>query len=163
MAATALFGELPPVQIGEKYTFEGAGQDGSDITGTVTDAIVLDAEKEITVAIQTDDNKAYLLKEKMTDTQLSDYKAHPDAYFGKLKYVPKGINTPYDMFLFFVEGQRAMERAKLIEHLHMKDVQAQSSSDEDLLLELCERQVSGSGMFKVVDGILTSEPNPQTP
>lgn len=162
MAATALFGELPPIQIGEKYKFEGAGEDGSDMVGTVTDAIVLEAEKEITVAIQTDDNKAYLLKERMTDTQLSDYKAHPDAYFGKLKYVSKGIKTPYDMFLFFVEGQREMERAKLIERLHMNDVQAEGSSDEDLLLELCERQVSGSGMFKVVDGVLTSEPNPQT-
>ncbi len=162
MVASALFGELPPVHIGEKYKFEGAGEDGSDVVGTVTDAIVLEAEKEITVAIQTDDNKAYLLKEKMTDTQLSDYEAHPDAYFGKLKYVPKGIKTPYDMFLFFVEGQREMERAKLIEHLNMNDVQAEGSSNEDLLLELCERQVSGSGMFKIVDGVLTSEPNPQT-
>lgn len=162
MPATALFGELPPIQIGEKYNFEGAGPDGKDIVGTVTDAIVLETEKEITVAIHSDDDKAYLLKEKMTDTQLADYKAHPDAYFGKVKYVPKGINTPYDMFLFFVDGQKEMEREKLLEHLHMKEGQAEDLSDEDLLLELCERQVSGSGMFKVVDGVLTSTPNPQT-
>ena len=162
MSATALFGELPPVQIGEKYNFDGAGADGKGMVGTVTDAIVLEAEKEITVAIQTDDDKAYLLKQKITDTQLADYKAHPDAYFGKVKYVPKGIKTPYDLFTFFVDGQKEMERAKLLEHLHMKEGQAEGFSDEDLLLELCERQVSGSGMFKVIDGVLMSEPNPQT-
>ena len=161
MPATALFGELPPVQIGEKYNFEGAGEDGKDIVGTVTDAIILDAEKEVTVAIHTDDDKAYLLKEKMTDMQLADYKAHPDSYFGKVKYVPKGIKTPYDLFLFFVEGQKEMERAKLLEHLQMNEAQAGGSSDEDLLLELCERQVSGSGMFEVVNGVLTNNPNPQ--
>ena len=114
-----------------------------------------------TVAIHTDDDKAYLLKEKMTDMQLADYKAHPDSYFGKVKYVPKGIKTPYDLFLFFVEGQKEMERAKLLEHLQMNEAQAGGSSDEDLLLELCERQISGSGMFEVVKGVLTNNPNPQ--
>jgi hypothetical protein len=162
MPATALFGDLPPVQIGEKYNFEGAGANGEDVVGTVADAIVLEEEKEVTVAIHTDDDRTFLLKEKMTDTQLADYKAHSGAYFGKVKYVPKGIKTPYDMFLFFVDGQKDMERAKLLEHLHMKEEQAEGLSEEDLLLELCERQVSGSGMFKVVDGVLTSEPNPQT-
>ena len=161
MPATKLFGEPPPVQIGEKYNFEGAGEDGKDIVGTVTDAIVLDAEKEVTVAIHTDDDKAYLLKEKMTDMQLADYKAHPDSYFGKVKYVPKGIKTPYDLFLFFVEGQKEMERAKLLEHLQMNEAQGEGLSDDNLLLELCERQVSGSGMFEVVNGVLTNNPNPQ--
>jgi hypothetical protein len=159
MTANALLGERPPIQIGEKYNFEGAGPDGKDIVGTVTDAIVLETEKEITVAIHTDDDRALLLREKMTDTQFADYKAHPDAYFGKIKYVPKGIKTPYDMFLFFVEGQKGMKRAMLLEHLKMSETQAEGLSHEDLLLDYCERQVSGSGMFEIVDGVMTGKPN----
>ena len=129
--------------------------------GTVTDAIVAEEKKEVTVAIHTKDDKAYLLREKMSDAQLADYKAHPDAYFGKVKYVPKGIKTPYDLFSFFVEGQRGMKRAKLLEHLKMSAEQAKGTSDEDLLLEYCERSVMGSGMFEIVDGVMTSNPNPK--
>jgi hypothetical protein len=161
MAATALFGELPPVQIGEKYSFEGAGPDGADVIGTVTDAIVMEPEKEITVAIHTDDDKAYLLREKMTDAQFADYKAHPDAYFGKIKYVPKGIKTPYDFFMFNVNAFAKMPRVKLLENLKLTDEQANGLSDDDLLLDYCERLVSGSGLFEVVDGVLTGKPNPK--
>ena len=109
--------------------------------------------------IHTDDDHEYLLREKMTKAQLADYKTYPDAYFGKIKYVPKGIKTPYDMFLFFVEGQKGMNRAMLLEHLKMSEAQAGALSDEYLLLELCERQVSGSGMFEIVDGVITSNQN----
>lgn len=162
MVATTLFGELPPVQIGERYNFEGAGADGGDMIGTVTSATVFEAEKEVTIGVQTVDGQAFLLREKMTDAQLSEYMTQPEAYFGKIQYVSKGIETPYDLFLFCVEGQKEMKRAKLLEQLKMKSEQAQGRTDEDLLLELCERQVSGSGMFKVVNGVLTNEPNPQT-
>ena len=163
MVATAIFGELPPVQIGERYNFEGAGADGGDMIGTVTSATVFEAKKEVTIGVQTDDGRAYLLQEKMTDAQFFDYNTQPEAYFGKVQYVPKGIETPYDLFLFFVEGQKGMKRAKLLEQLRIASQQAEGRTDEDLLLELCERQVSGSGMFKVVDGVLTSEPAARTP
>ena len=159
MAATALFGQLPPVQIGEKYNFEGAGSDGKDIVGMVTSASVFEAKKQVSVGVYTDDGKAYILQEKMTDLQLADYKAHPDAYFGRVQYVSKGIATPYDLFLFFLEGQKDMTRDKLLEQLKMSNEQAEARSNEDLLLEYCERQVSGSGMFDVVDGVLTNDPN----
>lgn len=159
MSAAALFGERSPIQIDEKYVFEGAGPDGDDLVGTVTDAIVDESKKEVIVAIHTDDDKAHLLREKMSDLQLADYKSHPDAYFGKVKYVPKGIKTPYDLFMFFVEGQRGMPRAKLLEHLRLSEERGAGLSDEDLLLEYCERLVSGSGMFEIVDGVITSKPN----
>jgi hypothetical protein len=162
MVATTLFGERPPVQIGEKYNFEGADADGGDIIGTVTSATVFEADKEVTIGVQTEDGRACLLREKMTDAQFSDYKAQPEAYFGKIQHVPKQIKTPYDLFLFFVEGQKGMKRPKLLELLKMKSEQAERLTDEDLLLELCERQVSGSGMFKVADGVLTNEPIPKT-
>lgn len=159
LPSASLHGEKPPVRIGERYNFEGVGPEGSDLIGEVTDAIVDETGKEAVIAIYTDDKKAHILKEPMTEGQLADYRAHKEAYFGKIKYVPKGIKTPYDLFLFFVEGQKGMKREKLLELLKITDEQAREISDEDLLLEYCERCVSGSGLFKVVDGVLTSEPN----
>jgi hypothetical protein len=158
LPSEALYGDRPPVQIGQKYNFEGAGPGDTDLCGEVTDAIVDESAKEAIVAVYTDDKQAYLLKERMTDAQIADYRAHKEAYFGKIKYVPNGIETPYDLFLFFVEGQKEMTRAKLLESLKLKSDQAEGRTDEDLLLELCERQVAGSGMFEVVDGVLTSKP-----
>ncbi len=90
---------------------------------------------------------------------MADYRAYKEAYFGKIKYVPKGIKTPYDMFLFFVQAQKSMKREKLLENLKMPEERAHGMSDKNLLLEYCERGVSGSGLFKTVDGVLTHEAN----
>lgn len=158
MPGLTLSGERPPVQIGQKYNFEGAGPEGADVIGEVTDAIVDENAKEVIVAIYTDDKKAHLLKESMTDAQLADYRAHKEAYFGKIKYVPKVIKTPYDMFLFFMQGQKDTKREALLDFMKLTEGEVKGRSDEDLLIEYCERLVAGSGLFKVVDGVLTNEP-----
>jgi SEC-C motif len=158
MPGASLGGERPPVQIGETYNFENAGPDGADLIGEVTDAIVDETAKEAVIAIYTEEKQAYLLKEPMTEGQLADYRAHKEAYFGKVKYVPKGIKTPYDLFIFFVQGQKGMTRTKLLANLKMTEQQAGARSDEDLLLEYCERLVVAIGAFRVVDGVITNEP-----
>lgn len=161
MPGTTLKGEKPPVQIGETYNFEGAGPDGSDLIGEVTDAIVDEKAKEAIVAILTPDKQAFILKDPMTDGQLNDYRANKEAYFGRIKHVPNQIKTPYDLFRYFIEGQKDMTRERLLEQLKMPEEQASGISDEDLLIEYCERQVAGSGFFKVVDGVMTGEPAEQ--
>ncbi len=161
MPGTTLKGERPTVQIGETYNFEGAGPDGSDLIGEVTDAIVDEKAKEVIVAIWTPDEQAIILKDPMTDGQLNDYRANKEAYFGRIKHVPKQIKTPYELFRFFMEGQKDMTRARLLEQLKMSEEQASGMSNADLLIEYCERQVAGSGFFKVVDGVMTGEPAQQ--
>lgn len=161
MPGTTLKGEKPPVQIGETYNFEAAGPDGSDLIGEVTEAIVDEMAKESIVAIWTPDGQAIILKDPMTEGQLNDYRANKDAYFGRIKHVPKQIETPYDLFRFFIEGQKDITRERLLEQLKMSEEQASGTSNEDLLIEYCERQVAGSGFFKVVDGVMTGEPAEQ--
>jgi len=154
MPATLFHGEEPPIQIGEKYCFEGAGPDGSDFTGTVSDVIVMENEKAAYIGVNTDDGKGYILKDNMSDNQMSDYHAHKDAYFGKVKYVSEGVSTPYELFKFFVHAHAHLTRLQLLEKLKLTDRDARDLSDEDLLLDYCERMVSGSGMFESVDGVL---------
>jgi hypothetical protein len=158
MPAFTLNGERPPVQIGQKYNFEGAGPNGEDLIGEVTDAIVDEDASEAIVAIFTDDEQAYLLKDPMSEAQMADYQAHKDAYFGKIKPVPKRIETPYDMFLFLMQGYKETKREILLELLNRTKEQSQGKSDQELRIEYCERMVAGGGLFKIVDGIMTNEP-----
>ena len=154
MPATALFGERPPVLIGEKYCFEGAGPSGENITGAVVDVTVVETWKAAMVIVKTDDGKNLILKEPLSEAQLADYKNHPDAYNGKTKRVSKGANTPYDLFKFFVEAHGELARSTLLDKLQFTDDHAQFRSDEELLLEYCERLVAGSGIFESVNGVL---------
>jgi hypothetical protein len=158
LPATTLHGERPPVVIGESYIFDGAGPNGEDFVGKVTDAIVIEEEKSVMVAIHCEDDKAYLLKEKMTAEQFADYKAHPDAYFGKIKRVPKGIKTPQDLFEFFMDAYAQLSREELLQRLSLRKGDAEPVSREDLLADYCERLVSASGAFVVEGGVITSEP-----
>ena len=84
LPSVGLGGERPPVQIGETYNFDAAGPNGADLIGTVTSAIMLEAEKSVMVAVSCPDGKSYLLKEPISDAQLADYRAHPDAYLDRL-------------------------------------------------------------------------------
>lgn len=158
MPASALFGEMDPIQIGERYEFEGARPDGGSLVGVVTDAMVDESKKEVVVCVQSDDGKSYLLREKMTNTQYSDYDAYRDVYFGQLRPVPKQIETPYELFLLLMNSQRGKSRSELLRALKINDGNGAHLSDEELLMEYCERQVVGSGLFEVVDGVLTGRP-----
>jgi hypothetical protein len=94
MPASTFAGERPPIKIGETYNFEGAGPNGEDVIGTVAHALVNEDDKTVTVAVDCRDGRSVLLKEPMSDAQLADYRSFPEAYFGEIVHVPKGIKTP---------------------------------------------------------------------
>jgi hypothetical protein len=80
----------------------------------------------------------------MTDAEFGDYKAQPDAYFGKILPVPKKAENQYDLFEFFVEANRGLSRATLLERLSRPaDFDPHGAvSDADLLAEYCEALVA---------------------
>jgi hypothetical protein len=107
------------VMIGETYVFEGVKNlagDG-DLIATVTTASVLEPEKQAYIGVTDQDGRSQILAEPMTDQQIADYKAHPEAYFGKLQYVGKKVNGPYELFEFFMESYKSLSRAVLLERL----------------------------------------------
>jgi hypothetical protein len=93
----------------------------------------------------------------MTDDQLTDYKAHSDAYFGKIVHPAKGVKTPYELFEFFMYAYRDMSREKLLKHLLGRVEGAEAMERDDLLAIYCEGMVSVSGMFKVKDGVTSAD------
>jgi hypothetical protein len=80
----------------------------------------------------------------MTDAEIGDYKAHPDAYFGKILPVQKTAENQYDLFEFFVKANKGLSRATLLQHLgRPADFDPNGAvSDEDLLAEYCEALVA---------------------
>ena len=75
------------VKIGESYLFQNIG--GTDMVGTVTYGTVLESEKKASIAVTFTDGTSRILMQPMTDAEFADYKAHPDAYFGKISRFQK--------------------------------------------------------------------------
>lgn len=158
LPSVGLGGEQPPIQIGETYNFEGAGPNGEDMIGTVTSAIMQEAEKSVMVAVHCADGKSYLLKEPVSDAQLADYRAHPDAYFGEIVRPQREAKTPQDLFEFFMHAYAEMPREKLLAHLGGRVPGVETMHTDQLRAVYCEGMVSSSGLFEVVDGVTTSRP-----
>jgi hypothetical protein len=132
------------VKIGESYLFQNVG--GVDMVGTVTYASVLESEKKAAIAATFTDGTSRILMQPMTDAELDDYKAHPDAYFGKILPVSKKAENQYDLFEFFVEANKGLTRATLLQRLgRPADFDPHGEvSDTDLLAEYCEALVAAT-------------------
>lgn len=152
LPSVGLHGELPPVTIGETYKFEKAGPNGEDLVGTVTSAIVKEAEGEAIIGM-TSGETSVLLKERMSDQQLADYKAHPDAYFGRVVRPSGRADTPAEMFDFLMHAYKDLTRDQLLEKLDGRVPGAAEMDDGQLLAVYTEGMVSALGIFEVVDGV----------
>jgi hypothetical protein len=127
------------VKIGESYLFQNVG--GMDMVGTVTYATVWDSEKKAAISVTFTDGTSRIITQPMTDAEFSDYKAHPDAYFGKILPVGKKAENQYELFEFFVESYRGLPRATLLQRLGRPADFDPQVSEEHLLAEYCEALV----------------------
>lgn len=157
MPSVGLHGELPPVTIGETYNFEKAGPAGQDLVGTVTSAIVMAKEGEAMIGV-TSGETSFLLKERMSDRQLADYKAHPDAYFGRVERPPGRADTPAEMFDFLMHAYKDLTRDQLLGKLDGRVPDAAAMDDNHLRAVYAEGMVSALGIFEVVDGVMMASP-----
>ena len=144
----------PRPRMGETYMFEGISKlpesVGGKLVATMTTATVVEAEKKAYISVSDQNGQSYILSEPMTDQQLADYKAHPEAYFGKIQHVGKRIDTKCELFEFFMESYKSLDRATLLERLatHPDVALFAKMSDDDLLAEYCEGMAAASTMFR---------------
>src|SRR5262249_35484730 len=103
------------VKIGEPYLFPKVGDRG--MVGTVTTATVWESEKKVAIGVTFTDGMSQILTQPMTDAEFTDYKAHPDAYFGKILPAGKTVDNQYDLFECFVEAYKGLPRATLLQRL----------------------------------------------
>jgi len=140
------------MMIGGTYLFEDVyNLPGTDknIVATVTTAVVMESEKAAYVGVTDQAGRSSILFEPMTDQQLAEYKAHPEAYFGRLEQGRGTVKHPYELFEFFMESYRLLSRNTLLERLsgHPNAAGCGEMSNEELLALYCEGMVAASGLF----------------
>lgn len=126
--------------IGENYFFEDVAPGG--LIATVSSATVNEAEKRVYIGT----NTGHILTETMSDSDLADFKAHPDTYFGRVVPVQKTITDLYEMFEWLMNAQKGMSRDNLLKHFEQAPniEEIKKLSDQDLLAEYCERLVGAA-------------------
>ncbi len=130
------------IAIGQTYFFDSIGEKG--MPAMVTSASVDEANKRVVIGVTAHGGGGYLLAEGMTDEQLAEYKAYPEAYFGKIMPVSKKVTKPYELFQFWLENHKHLSREQLLVQLarHPNIEALRAMSTEDLLVEYAEGMVA---------------------
>jgi len=125
------------LKIGEKYFFEDIGENG--LIATVTSATVDEIKK--TLYIGTD--KGQILARPISEDELSDYRNHPDTFFGVVHKQGKRTDNVYEFFEQLVEIHMSYPKSYTLNQIeNWRDAdKLKQLSHEDLVLEYCERLV----------------------
>ena len=84
------------------------------VRGVITSATVIESEKQVYVGVQTDDGRAVILTEPMSDYELQVYREFPDTYFGVIQEISKNYTDPFEFYERMVEIHRSYPRERLI-------------------------------------------------
>jgi hypothetical protein len=124
--------------IGETYHFTDIGPEG--MIGTVTTATVSQPEKVVYAGVTDQNGQGQILSRPMSDQELAEYEAHPDAYFGIVTPVSKEVTNIFEMFEWLMETQKSLSREQLLGYFANSPLRAEleNLSDEELLMAHCE-------------------------
>ncbi len=139
------------VVIGETYFFEHAREGG--LVGTVTSATVSEPEMMMYVGITDQEGQAHILRQPMSEAELADYKAHSDAYFGRVELAKKKAENVYELFEWLLDANRGRPRNKMLEELASRpDIdELRTVTDEELLIAYCEGLAAAINMQRPGD------------
>jgi SEC-C motif len=130
-----------PLRVGQTYIFQEP--DGTAAVGVVTSPTVSEPEKRVYFVVTDAQGRSQIRSEPMSEAQLADYKAHPDAYFGRIASVQKKIEDRYEMFEWLMEANKGLSRSTLLERCIAwpRFEELKELSDPELLAEYCEGMV----------------------
>ena len=152
LPSVSLHGELPPVVIGETYFFPEAGEAG--LVGKVTAANVSESQNEVLIGLTEPTGASHILRQPMSPAQLAEYKAHPDAYFGKIRLAPRNAKDKFELFEWLIEAHKGLSKEELLERLS-KNVTGESGQNKDgsdLLAIYCEMLVAAIDAERAIPG-----------
>ncbi len=141
LPSDAFGGEPIRVLIGQTYQF-GDGDDA--IIGRVTSATVDEGNKQMIVAVHTDEGKSYLMKRPMSDVALDDYRQNRDSYFGEHRPGPHQPKNAFELFEWLMAVPVKPAREMMTQFLapHYPAEELLSMSDADLQIAYCEAMVA---------------------
>jgi hypothetical protein len=124
--------------IGEKYFFEGIGEQGRGLLATVTTATVDEITKTAYIVTST----GHIITRPMSDNELNDYRSHPEAFFGRIQDSQrKKVNNQYELFEWLLNIYKETPKNRLLEFMkNAPDFSSLKQMDQDdLAIEYCER------------------------
>jgi hypothetical protein len=133
------FGESSRLVIGESYMFDDL-DDGKPGLGRVESAIVVESEKAAHVVVRTNNGRHCIMKAPLSESELQDYKAHPEAYFGKIQQVGKNTTDPFEFFERLMQTHAHYSRESILRQRgHTIETDPfKHLSDDDLRMFHCE-------------------------
>jgi SEC-C motif len=102
---------MPRLLIGSTHMIPD--QDGKDVLGVLTNAVVMEPERKAYGTYRLQDGRHVICTAPLTDAEIAAYKRSPDTFLGVIKQVSKDITEPldaYDLFwqVYFKSSQEAL-------------------------------------------------------
>lgn len=110
--------------IGNRYSVASAN--GQQRVGVLTTATVLEPESRAYGALTFDDGASEIHYWELTQEELAAWRRHPDTFFGQVQQRQKKIETPLQLYDFFLDNYKITPKERLLEIL------ATSTDIEDL-------------------------------
>lgn len=105
-----------------------------DRPAKLTTATVAEAQSTAYAAYQIDSGESVIATVPLSQEELAAYRRHPDTFFGVELNASKSINTPMELFDFFLAGYRDTPKERLLELMvnHPNIGEFQTLPKEDL-------------------------------
>ncbi|MDA0306926.1 MAG: SEC-C metal-binding domain-containing protein [Proteobacteria bacterium] len=140
------FGQIktPRVKIGQKYLVPT--EDGREVPGILTDALVFEDEKIIYGTYHLENDKAIIATCPISDEELAAFRQHPDTFFGVYKPHKREAKDALELYDFFYDTYRHSSKEKLLEFMaEAPEIdELRKLSQEELAKLFCERSVYGA-------------------
>lgn len=143
-------------RIGQRFIVPGP--DGTEMEGTLEQAVADEHNGVATGVLKQDDGKIFIAAFPLNEVEVNAYKRHPKTFFGTLdQNAGNRIKGNYDLFLFFLEDAAKTSRTELIERLkgHFPTDQVEAMDTEEL------RETYAEGM--TWGAVQSMEPQSQSP
>jgi hypothetical protein len=114
--AVTYYGNLENrIVIGRRYDFSNEGEE--PLVGEVCDAILVESERATYITVRTDDGRNVILKGKVSESELEDYRQSPSTYFGVHKEITKNNLDPVELYDFFMSSYAKTSKERLLEFM----------------------------------------------
>lgn len=126
------------LKIGEKYIVNAP--DGSELVVELAMATVDEVNKRACALCKDSNGHIHMIQFPLSDEEMNAYRRSPDIFFGVYHEQGKRVNSPIELFDFYMKGHYLLTKEVLLERLkNFPDQKELSTKSRDELLEMyCE-------------------------
>ncbi|WP_244851823.1 hypothetical protein [Caballeronia sp. SL2Y3] len=108
------FGEgAPRLIIGQRYLVTGG--DGNEHDGLLTTATVVEAERKAYCGLSFEDGTSAICTWDLSDAEMTAWRRHPDTFFGTVEQRTTKVETPLELYDFFLSSYSKTSKDRLLE------------------------------------------------